>query len=267
MEWEELTLRNILAEIVAKKRDIVAAAKQELPLAEVKRGLSPASFRMAQVFKAKPWNLIAECKLQSPAKGRLCRRYTVEELAHIYENNGAAMLSVHTDPHFLGCNEDFRKVRGEVKLPLLRKDFIIDPYQIYEARMIGADAVLLIARILTPEQLKSFLYTTWSLGMDALVEVHDRRDMEAALATPAEFIGINNRNLVSFTTSIEQTMELLPYADRERTLISESGIFTLDDAQRLADAGCQGILVGEGLVRADDVAAQTRAFAGVKARA
>lgn len=267
MEWEELTLRDILAEIVAKKRDIVAAAKQELPLAEVKQGLSPASFRMAQVFKAKPWNLIAECKLQSPAKGRLCRRYTVEELAHIYEDNGAAMLSVHTDPHFLGCNEDFRKVRGEVKLPLLRKDFIIDPYQIYEARMLGADAVLLIARILTPEQLKSFLYTTWNLGMDALVEVHDRRDMEAALATPAEFIGINNRNLVSFTTSIEQTMELLPYADRERTLISESGIFTLDDAKRLADAGCQGILVGEGLVRADDVAAQTRAFAGVKARA
>ena len=175
------------------------------------------------------------------------------------------MLSVHTDPHFLGCNEDFRKVRAEVNLPLLRKDFIIDEYQIYEARMLGADAVLLIARILTPETLKRFLYTAWSLGMDALIEVS--RDMEAALATPAEFIGINNRNLVSFTTSIEQTMGLLPYADKSRTLISESGVFTGEDARRLHDAGCDGILVGEGLVRADDVAAQTRAFAGVKARA
>lgn len=127
--------------------------------------------------------------------------------------------------------------------------------------MLGADAVLLIARILTPETLKRFLYTAWSLGMDALIEVHDRRDMEAALATPAEFIGINNRNLVSFTTSIEQTMELLPYADKSRTLISESGVFTGEDARRLHDAGCDGILVGEGLVRADDVAAQTRLMA------
>ena len=143
----------------------------------------------------------------------------------------------------------------------MRKDFIIDEYQIYEARMLGADAVLLIARILTPETLKRFLYTAWSLGMDALIEVHDRRDMEAALATPAEFIGINNRNLVSFTTSIEQTMGLLPYADKSRTLISESGVFTGEDARRLHDEGCDGILVGEGLVRADDVAAQTRLMA------
>ena len=122
-------------------------------------------------------------KLQSPAKGRLCRRYSVTELAHIYEDNGASMLSVHTDPHFLGCNEDFRKVRAEVSLPLLRKDFIIDAYQIYEARMLGANAVLLIARILTPETLKKFLYTAWSLGMDALVEVHDRRRNSSASTT------------------------------------------------------------------------------------
>ena len=123
--------------------------------------------------------------------------------------------------------------------------------------------MLLIARILTPAQLKEYLYTTWSLGMDALIEVHDERDMAAALVTPAEFIGINNRNLVTFTTSIENTLALLPSADRSRTLISESGVFTREDAERLCSAGCDGILVGEGLVRAEDIAAQTRAFASV----
>ena len=251
-------MRDILAEIVEKKKDIVAEAKKELPLDEVKRRLVCGNFEMSARFRRQPWNLIAECKLQSPAKGRLCRNHSVVELAHIYEDNGASMLSVHTDPHFLGCNEDFRKVRSEVKLPLLRKDFVIDEYQIYEARLLGANAVLLIARILTPETLKKFLYTAWSLGMDALIEVHDRRDMGAALATPAEFIGINNRNLVSFTTSIEQTLELLPYADKNRTLISESGIFTAEDARKLHEAGCDGILVGEGLVRAEDVGLQTR---------
>lgn len=256
-------MRDILAEIVEKKKDIVREAKERLPLAEVKARLRPGTFRMAERFRAETWSLIAECKLQSPAKGRLNRTHTVDQLARIYEANGASMLSVHTDPHFLGCNEDFVRVRKEVALPLLRKDFVIDEYQLYEARLLGADAVLLIARILTPAQLKEYLYTTWSLGMDALIEVHDERDMAAALATPAEFIGINNRNLVTFTTSIENTLALLPFADRSRTLISESGVFTHEDAEKLRDAGCDGILVGEGLVRAEDIAAQTRAFVGV----
>ncbi len=133
-------MRDILAEIVEKKKDIVANAKREMPLDEVKRSLVCGTFAMTHRFRERDWNLIAECKIQSPAKGRLCRRYSVTELARIYEDNGASMLSVHTDPHFLGCNEDFRKVRAEVSLPLLRKDFIIDAYQIYEARMLGADA-------------------------------------------------------------------------------------------------------------------------------
>ena len=121
-------MRDILAEIVEKKKDIVAQAKRDLPLAEVKRSLKPGTFRMAERFASEPWSLIAECKLQSPAKGRLTRSHSVVELAHIYEANGASMLSVHTDPHFLGCNEDFQKVRAEVELPLLRKDFVIDEY-------------------------------------------------------------------------------------------------------------------------------------------
>lgn len=256
-------MRNILAEIVEQKKDIVAEAKRQLPLHEVKSRLRPGAFRMSHRFRMENWSLIAECKLQSPAKGRLCQTYSVEELARIYEANGASMLSVHTDPHFLGSNEDFQKVRALVDLPLLRKDFVIDEYQLYEARMLGADAVLLIARILSPEQLKEYVYTAWGLGMDVLLEVHDEADMEAALRTPAEFIGINNRNLKTFTTSIENTLELLPYADPQRTLISESGVFTLEDARRLRASGCDGILVGEGLVKADDIAAKTRAFSGL----
>ena len=266
------TMKDILAEIVEKKKDIVAEARRHLPLQEVRARLNEGKgrfghFRMAHSFRQRPWNLIAECKLQSPAKGRLNKTHSVVEMAHIYEANGAAMLSVHTDPHFLGSNESFREVRKAVDLPLLRKDFIIDEYQLYEARLLGADAVLLIARILTPLQLREYLYTAWSLGMDALVEVHDEQDMEAAMATPAEFIGINNRNLVTFQTDIQNTLDLLPYVTRECTLISESGVFTQEDAEILQQAGCQGILVGEGLVRAGDMARQTRIMAGIGKKA
>lgn len=256
-------MRDILAEIVAKKRGIVAAAKEAVPLDVLKRDLSCGTFRMAEHFRWHGWGLIAECKLQSPAKGRLTTAYTVTELADIYTAAGAAVLSVHTDPHFLGSNADFSAVRARVDTPLLRKDFIIDPYQVYEARALGADAVLLIVRILTPDQLKQLLYLTWSLGMDALVEVHDRRDLEIAQQTSAEFIGINNRNLVTFETSVETTLALLPYADKNRTLISESGIFARADAERVRAAGCKGVLVGEGLVRAADVGAFARELVDV----
>ena len=241
-------MRDILAEIVAKKRGIVAAAKEAVPLDVLKRDLSCGTFRMAEHFRWHGWGLIAECKLQSPAKGRLTTAHTVTELADIYTAAGAAVLSVHTDPHFLGSNADVSAVRARVDTPLLRKDFIIDPYQVYEARALGADAVLLIVRILTLEQLKELLYLTWSLGMDALV---------------AEFIGINNRNLVTFETSVETTLAILPYADKNRTLISESGIFARADAERVRAAGCKGVLVGEGLVRAADVGAFARELVDV----
>jgi len=254
-------MRDYLAEIVEKKRDIVTEAKKQCPLEKVMEKVEMGTFAMSLKFEERPWNLIAECKLQSPSKGRFKHSYSVTQLAKIYEENGASMLSVHTDPHFLGKNADLQEVRQLVDIPILRKDFIIDEYQIYEARMLGADAVLLIARILTPEQLKKYLYTAWRLGMDALIEVHDREDMEKALATPARFIGINNRNLQLFKTTIDNTMELLPYADRKRTIISESGIHTMEEVHKLHQAGLDGILVGEGLSTATDVNKQTREFA------
>ncbi len=260
-------MRNILSEIVEKKKDIVAAAKKSLPLSEVRSLARPGGFRLSHRARGEEWTLIAECKLQSPAKGRLCRAFSVTELAKIYEENGASALSVHTDPHFLGSNEDFAAVRKMTDLPLLRKDFIIDEYQIYEARMLGADAVLLIARILTPRQLRDFLYLTWGLGMDALVEVHDEADLQAALDTPAEFIGINNRNLTTFTTSIENTMALLPKIGSGRRIISESGVQSAGDAERLHGAGCNGILVGEGLVTAANIPEAVRRLSSVECKA
>ena len=253
--------RDMLFEIVEKKKLIVEKAKQELPLHELKKQVKCGKFGMSQKFRNNKWNLIAECKLQSPSKGLFKQSHTVEELAKIYAANGASMLSVHTDPHFLGKNEDIPMVKSIVDIPVMRKEFIIDEYQIYESRMLGADAVLLIARILTKEQLKQFLYLTWSLGMDALIEVHDEEDMAKALATPARFIGINNRNLKYFQTTIQNTLDLLPVADRSRILISESGIHTLEEAKMLREAGLQGILVGEGLSTAPDVEAMTRAMA------
>ncbi|MCI6159434.1 MAG: indole-3-glycerol phosphate synthase TrpC [Selenomonadaceae bacterium] len=254
-------MRDILKEIVTQKKDIVAEAKREHPLEKIQQSLKKGSFRMTEAFRKRSWGLIAECKLQSPAKGRLNTRDSVVDLARIYEANGAAVLSVHTDPHFLGCNEDFRKVRAAVSLPLLRKDFIIDPYQIYEARALGADAILLIVRILTGKQLASFLAIAHTLGMDALVEIHDRSDLEKAQRTEASFLGINNRNLTSFDTDIQQSLDLLPYCDPARTLISESGVRDAADARKLQMAGADGILVGESLVRADDIGAMTRSLA------
>ena len=262
-------MRDILAEIVADKKDIVAKAKRSLPFGELRQRVRSAGFRMSHRLRGEDWSLIAECKLQSPAKGLLCRRHSVAELAQIYAANGASVLSVHTDPHFSGKNEDLIAVRQLVDLPIMRKDFIIDEYQIYEARLLGADAILLIARILSAEQLTEYLYTAWGLGMDVLVEVHDAADLTAALATPAEFIGINNRNLTTFDTSVDNTLALLGGVDGNRTIISESGIHTAADAIRLREAGCQGILVGEGLVTAPDIGAKTRelTLAGLAAAA
>lgn len=259
-------MKDILAEIVEKKKGIVARDKEQIPLYQLKQQLLPGEFRMSRSLKAKEWSLIAECKLQSPAKGRLCSRYDVVELAKMYQKNHASVLSVHTDPHFLGCDEDIRRVKAVVDLPVLRKDFIIDPYQIYQARYLGADAVLLIARILTPEQLRQYLYIAWELGMDALVEVHDEADLKMAQQTPAECIGINNRNLKTFQTDIQNTLDLLSFCDRSRMLISESGIYSAADTACLQEAGLQGALVGEGLVRAEDIGRQTRDLALVAAK-
>ncbi|BBB92711.1 MAG TPA: indole-3-glycerol phosphate synthase TrpC [Methylomusa anaerophila] len=249
----------MLKTIVEQKRQEVDCAKLVQPATTM--AIQPASHEFAKAIQRVNWALIAECKLASPVKGRLCTGYTVPELAEIYAANGAAALSVHTDRHFCGHLQDIAKVRETVALPILRKDFIIDPYQIYEARAAGAHAILLIAAILTDEEILSFLAVAAEMGMDCLVETHSREELKRVIKTPANIVGINNRDLKTFTTSIENTFDLLPDVEPGKTIISESGIHCGQDALRLKSAGVRGILVGEGLVKAADIACKTKELA------
>lgn len=235
-------------------------AKVERPIEQLMELAEPGTFAFHTALTNKDWALIAECKLASPVKGPLCTDHTVTDLARIYTEHGATALSVLTDVHFKGSLEHLAAVRKVTTLPLLRKDFIVDAYQIYEARCTGADAILLIAGALAGAQLQEYLDIAKSLRMNCLVEVHTREELEQVLKTSAQIIGINNRDLKTFVTSIENTFALLPYCDG-RIVISESGVSTGEDAVRLKQAGVRGVLVGEGLVKSPNIAAKTRELA------
>ncbi|HMM20714.1 MAG TPA: indole-3-glycerol phosphate synthase TrpC [Selenomonadales bacterium] len=254
----------MLKRIVESKRQEVARAKQEQPLARLKQERVSGSFRLSKAISEADWALIAECKLASPSKGRLGGGHSVSRLAGIYGQNGATAVSVLTDRHFDGSIDDLPAVRAATGLPILRKDFIVDSYQIYEARAFGADAVLLIAAILTDSELQEFLAEAEQIGLDCLVEVHSESELQRVLATPARLIGINNRDLATFSTAVKVSLELLPHCGSGRLVISESGIRGRADALRLKAAGARGILVGEHLVTAGDIAAKTRELALLK---
>jgi len=250
----------MLTGIVGNIRKHVDACKLETPL-----GLSscqPGNFAFRKAISAANWSLIAECKLFSPAKGPLCPNRTVPDLAIIFSNNGASALSVHTSCPFGGKLADIAEVRAVSPLPILRKDFIIDEYQIYESRSAGADAILLIAAILDDIQLDHFLAIAARLGLDCLVEIHSLPELERVRNIGATLVGINNRDLNTFNTDIANTLELLPHCDPRWQIISESGINNVQDANQLKNAGVAGILVGEGLVKAPDIGEQTRLLAG-----
>jgi indole-3-glycerol phosphate synthase len=254
----------MLKKIVEVKYCEVAEAQRQVPLEELQKRAQPGSFALKAVLTRFAWTLIAECKLASPAKGPLCSRYTVPELAHIYTEYGAGALSILTDRHFNGSLKDVTQVRNITELPLLRKDFVIDAYQIYEARCAGADAILLIAGMLTDAQLLEYLSVATTLGMDCLVEVHTREELMRVQQTPASIIGINNRDLKTFTTNLDTTFSLLPYCQKDRFIISESGVRNGEDARRLKAAGVHGILVGEGLVTAEHIGTKVRDLALLK---
>ena len=249
----------MLNQIVAAIREQVATLKQTQPLDPA--AIQPSTFALRRALDAADWTLIAECKLASPAKGQLCDSRSVPELARLFSENGATALSVHTSAPFQGKLADIAAVRTVSPLPILRKDFIIDEYQVYEARAAGADAILLIAAILNDAELNKFLATASRLGMDCLVEVHSLPELERVKNTSASLIGINNRDLTTFTTDIANTFSLLPHCESRWRLISESGICNRSDASQLKQAGVHGILVGESLVKAADIAAHCRDLA------
>lgn len=252
-----LSMTTILDEIVASKRREVAAARLRMPLEELEAQAAEAppvrNFRAALAGLG-PIQLIAEVKKASPSAKVIRADFDPIAIARTCQDHGAACLSVLTDaPYFQGHLSYLARIRASVAIPLLRKDFLIDEYQVVEARLAGADAVLLIAEILDDATLARLLARARGLGMAALVEFHDEANLPRVLAAGADLVGINNRDLRRFATDLELTLRLRDQIPPDVVLVSESGIKTRRDVERLEDAGVSAILVGETLMRADDI--------------
>lgn len=250
----------ILDDIIATKFKEVTALKESRGTAYYADGLKP-SVKDFSGSIAEQVSLIAEVKKASPSAGTICRDFDPVKTALSYERSGARAVSVLTDEkYFKGSVKYLADVAGAVKLPVLRKDFIIDEIQVYEARYYGADAILLIASVLSDRDLNRFAAAAKDLGMGVLVEVHDRAELERALNVGARVIGINNRDLKTFKVDLNTTFELaglIPERDGY-IIVSESGIKTFADVKRLKDAGINAVLIGEELMRTSDVAAKIR---------
>ncbi|MFZ4626577.1 MAG: indole-3-glycerol phosphate synthase TrpC [Rhodoferax sp.] len=252
-------MTDILEQIVAVKRQEVAAASQRKPLAAMRfdaesRVLTRdfvAALR-AKIAAGRP-AVIAEIKKASPSKGVLRADFFAADIAQSYAEQGAACLSVLTDVQFFqGCVDFLKQARASCPLPVLRKDFMVDAYQIYESRAIGADAILLIAACLDDAQMKDFEAIARSLDMAVLVEVHDAAELARALQLKTPLIGVNNRNLKTFEVSLDTTLTLMRDIPPDRLLVCESGIHSRDDVLRMGAAGVNAFLVGEAFMRADD---------------
>lgn len=260
---------DVLKRILAHKAEEVAAKSAARPLrtlrAELKSAAPPRDFLAAlqqRVAAGQP-AVIAEIKKASPSKGLLRAEFDVASIARSYMTAGATCLSVLTDtPHFQGRDEYLAEARSVGPLPTLRKDFIINPWQVYESRLLGADAILLIVAALGDAMLADLTVLAADLGMDVLVEVHDREELERALALGAPLIGVNNRDLRTFHTDVQTTLDLLPRVPADRLLVTESGIAARADVERLHHAGVNVFLIGETFMRAADPGAKLRELFG-----
>jgi indole-3-glycerol phosphate synthase len=250
-------MTTILDTIVAQKRREVAEAKASVPeeaLGQRAAAAPPVRDFYAALTRTGPIRLVAEVKRASPSKGVLRTDFHPVAIARTYQQHGAVAISVLTDQaHFQGSLEDLARVRAAVELPVLRKDFIIDPYQVVEARAAGADAVLLIAECLDDAALRLLHARIIALGMTPLVEFFEPANLPRVLAAGARVVGINNRDLRTFRTDLEHTLRLRAQVPADRCLVSESGIRTRQDAQRLEAAGVQAMLVGEALMASADI--------------
>lgn len=256
---------DILNKILRRKAEEVAERSSRVSLQDIQRKIETASpvRGFVNAIRAKinagQAAVISEIKKASPSKGLLRANFNPAEIAKSYARNGAACLSVLTDIDFFqGADEYLQQARNACALPVLRKDFVIDAYQVYEARVLGADCILLIVAALDDKQLRELYSLATQLDMDVLVEVHDREELERALQLNLPMVGINNRNLRTFETSLQTTIDLLSIIPKETIVVTESGIHTSNDVRLMRDHGVHAFLVGEAFMRADDPGAKLK---------
>jgi indole-3-glycerol phosphate synthase len=263
---------SVLDRIVDDARDEVKRRRKQVPLSELEslleRRTGAEGFRPFSEALTRPGiSLIAEHKRRSPSAGPIREGSSVIEVVQAYERGGATALSILTEPfHFGGSLDDLRDARAATTLPVLRKDFIVDPYQLYEAAAAGADAILLIVAALDLPDLGELLQEASALDLDALVEVHDEKELETALEVEADVLGINNRDLSDFSVDIERTYELLSDVPAGKTVVSESGFTSRDQLDELERVGVDAVLIGETLMRAPDIEAVCRELTGGEER-
>jgi len=264
-------MANILDKIAHDKEIHVANCKKETSLSELEgraKAASPVRGFHDSLLRAKSesrFGLIAEIKKASPSKGLIREDFNPPLLAQAYEKGGASCLSILTDvPYFQGSDQFLMDARAAVNLPVLRKDFMIDPYQIVEARAMGADCILLIMAMLDDQLARELEQTAQQFGLDVLVEVHDEAELERAHKLQSPLLGVNNRDLKTFEVSLDTTVRLSGLVEKNRHLVCESGLFTNDDLAKMSDqADVNSFLIGESLMRQDDVTAATRAILGI----
>ena len=254
-------MSNVLHQICEDKKDHIADKKLAFPLSDLETMLQNQTpirgfIHALQKKSAHGTALISEVKKASPSKGVIRHDFDPVQIAQTYEQNGAACLSVLTDePYFQGHDDYFTAVRKAVELPMLRKDFMIDPYQIYESRNLGADCILLIMACLSDDQARELYHLTTSLGMDTLFEVHDEKELERALDLKPHIVGVNNRDLKTLDVDLQTGLDMAEKIPTNILKVAESGIYNHTDIQKFSEAGYSAFLVGESLMREDDIGA------------